>query len=100
MREEKLALIAQFRGSGLTQRAFAEREGIKFSTFTAGLQGRRLARRGGSRKARVAAVPALSMAPVLVGLAEEQPDGVVVHGTSTGEVAALVLALKDGPLSH
>lgn len=37
-REEKIALIAQYRGSGLTQRAFAEREGVKFSTFTAWLQ--------------------------------------------------------------
>jgi hypothetical protein len=29
-----VALIAQYRDSGLTQRAFAGREGIKFSTFT------------------------------------------------------------------
>jgi transposase-like protein len=32
---ERVALIAQYRDSGLTQKAFARREGIKFSTFTA-----------------------------------------------------------------
>jgi transposase-like protein len=46
---EKEALVAQYRDSGLTQRAFAEREGIKFSTFTAWVQGRRLASKGGRR---------------------------------------------------
>lgn len=96
-REEKLALIDQYRSSGLTQRAFAEREGVKFSTFTAWLQGRRLARRGGSRKARFAEVPVMNAAPVLVGLAVQLPDGVVVRGTNAGEVAALVRALRDGP---
>jgi transposase-like protein len=39
--EEREALIAQYRESGLTQKAFAEREGIKFSTFTSWVQGRR-----------------------------------------------------------
>jgi transposase-like protein len=96
-REEKVALIAQYRGSGLTQRAFAEREGIKFSTFTAWVQGRRLARRGGSRKARFAEVPMLSVPAMLVGLAVHLPDGVIVRGTSASEVAALVRALRDGP---
>jgi hypothetical protein len=36
-REEKVALIAQYRGSGLTQRAFAEREGIKFRRRSEGV---------------------------------------------------------------
>ena len=35
--EERAALIAEYERSGLTQKAFAQREGIKFSTFTAWL---------------------------------------------------------------
>ena len=96
-REEKVALIAQYRGGGLTQRDFAEREGVKFSTFTAWLQGRRMARRGGRLNARFAEVPVRSAAPMLVGLAVQLPDGVVVRGTNAGKVAALVRALRDGP---
>ena len=34
-------IIAAYQASGLTQVAFARREGIKYSTFTAWLQGRR-----------------------------------------------------------
>jgi transposase-like protein len=32
--EEKEAMVAQYRQSGLTPKAFAQREGLKFSTFT------------------------------------------------------------------
>jgi len=96
-REEKDALVAEYRNSGLTQRAFAERSGIKFSTFTAWVQGRRLARRGGQRKARFAEVPLMSAVPVMPGLVVQLPDGVIVRGTNAGELAALVRALRDAP---
>jgi transposase len=82
------------KASGLTQRAFAEREGIKFSTFTAWVQGRRLAGRRG-RKVRFTEVPLMAPAPVMVGLAVQLPDGVVVRGTNASEVAALVRALRN-----
>jgi transposase-like protein len=91
---EKEALIAQYRGSGLTQRAFAEREGIKYCTFTAWVQGRRPASRGG-RKVRFAEVPVMTQPPVMVGLAVQLPDGVVVRGSNASEVAALVHALRE-----
>ena len=91
---EKEALVAQYRNSGLTQRAFAEREGIKFSTFTAWVQGRRLASRGG-RKVRFAEVPVMTSAPMLMGLAVQLPDGLVVRGSNASEVAALVRALRN-----
>ena len=35
--EERAALIAPYEQSGLTQRVFAEREGVKFCTFVAWL---------------------------------------------------------------
>ena len=93
---ERVALLVAYRQSGMTQKAFAQREGVKYSTFTAWVQGRRLARRGGRRKARFAEVPVMSAPPMLVGLAVQLPDGVVVRGTNAGEVATLVRALRDG----
>jgi transposase-like protein len=87
--EEREALVAQYRSSGLTQRAFAEREGIKFSTFTAWVQGRRYAGKSG-RKVRFAQLPMMAAS----GLAVQLPDGVIVRGTSASEVAELVRALR------
>lgn len=81
--------MAQYRESGLTQKAFAEREGIKFSTFTSWVQGRRHASKPG-RKVRFAQLPMMATA----GLAVQLPDGVIVRGTSASEVAELVRALR------
>jgi hypothetical protein len=77
----------------MTQRAFAEREGVKYSTFTAWLQGRRQAGRSGLKAVRFAEVP-MPPAPVIVGFSVELPNGVVVRGPSAGEVAQLVRALR------
>jgi transposase-like protein len=87
--EEREALIAQYRESGLTQKAFAEREGIKFSTFTAWVQGRRHAGKPG-HKVRFAQLPMMATA----GLAVQLPDGMIIRGTSASEVAELVRALR------
>jgi transposase-like protein len=87
--EEREALVAQYRESGLTQKAFAQREGIKFSTFTSWVQGRRYAGKPG-RKVRFAQLPMMATA----GLAVQLPDGVIVRGTSASEVAELVRALR------
>jgi hypothetical protein len=89
---ERVALIAQYRDSGLTQKAFARQEGIKFSTFTSWVQGRRFAGKRG-RQVRFAELPALTQ-PSLGGLVVQLPDGVVVRGSTVSEVAALVQALR------
>jgi len=91
---ERVALIAQYRDSGLTQKAFARQEGIKFSTFTSWVQGRRFAGRPG-RKVRFAELPVMTAPSVLVGLAVQLPDGMVVRGSNPSEVAALVRALRS-----
>lgn len=87
--EEKEAMVAQYRESGLTQKAFAQREGLKFSTFASWLQGRRCGDRPG-RKVRFTELAA----PSLAGLAVQLPDGTVIRGTNAGEVADLVRALR------
>lgn len=89
---ERVALLAGYRRSGMTQKAFAQREGVKYSTFTAWLQGRRRAGRP-RRKARFAEV-ALPAPAAWAGLAVQLPDGLIVRGTSAREVAELVQALR------
>jgi transposase-like protein len=87
--EEREALVTRYRSSGLTQRAFAEREGIKFSTFTSWIQGRRHAGKP-RRKVRFAQLPMMATS----GLAVQLPDGMIIRGTSASEVAELVRALQ------
>ena len=90
--------ITAYLQSGLTQKAFARREGIKYSTFTAWLQRRRGAPKRSTQVPPAAA--ALRFAelklPTLLGggLEVSLPDGTVVRGSRVGEVAALVKTLR------
>lgn len=96
--ERQRELIAAYRQSGLTQAAFARREGLKYSTFTAWLQGRR----GVARPKRPSAVTAepLRFAQVELpavlrgGLEVVLPDGACVRGPEPLALAALVRALR------
>jgi transposase-like protein len=92
--EERARLVAAYAQSGLTQAAFARREGIKYTTFCSWLQQQR--QRGGPAKSPLPKVrfaevqlPA-NAAAVEVRLA----DGTVVRGASGREVAAVVRALR------
>lgn len=89
--EEREALIAAYERSGMTQKAFAAREGVKFCTFTAWL----------SRRRRVAQPPKTAFAEVSVpigtvtGLVEVVlPDGVVIRGGDAQRVAAIAAQLR------
>ncbi len=90
---ERAALILAYQRSGLTQRVFAQREGIKYSTFTAWLQGRRRAEAPEGKNVRFAEV-AMPEPATGGGITMELPDGVVIRGCSTREVTELVLALR------
>lgn len=95
---ERAALIAAYQQSGQTQRAFAEREGIKYSTFTAWLQGRRRAGEAAGALPRVkfteVRLPRSATTPA-VGVEVRLPDGLIVRGSQAAEVAALVRALRS-----
>ncbi len=91
-------LVAAWRESGLTQAAFARREGVTYSSFAAWVQA---ARRGGggASKPKMAAVqftevrlprPTVAALPLEVRL----PDGTVLRGTHAAELATLVRALR------
>ena len=89
-------LVAAWRQSGLTQAAFARREGVRYPTFASWVQ---QARAHGGRAQRVA--PKLRFAEVQVPAARRAPavevrlaDGTVVRGASPQAVAAVVRALR------
>ena len=87
--EHRAAMIAAYEKSGLTQRAFAEREGVKFWTFTNWIALHR-------QKATKASFAEVSLKPpaerpvVEVAL----PNGLVVRGRDPEQLAAVVRHLR------
>lgn len=96
--ERRRELIAAYEKSGLTQVAFARSEGIKYSTFTAWLQGRR---RAASDRTAVASSRAAvhfieASAPAGAGGVEVTlTDGTRVRGANAREVAEVAQALRS-----
>jgi len=89
--ERREALVAEYRQSGLTQAAFARREGVTYSTFAGWVQRSRRPR--GSRRAPVRFAEVRLPLPA-AGLEVRLPDGTVVRGGEAAGLAALVRALK------
>jgi transposase-like protein len=106
--ERRAELLKAYRASGLTQSAFAKREGLRYSTFCTWAQAEREAGRlpmaQPGRKRRAATTPAgvrftevkLSPMPATMagGLEVRLPDGTLLRGGSAAELAKLVRALK------
>ncbi|MDD2764066.1 MAG: hypothetical protein PHE83_08865 [Opitutaceae bacterium] len=108
-RERRTELLAAYRASGLTQVAFARREGLRYSTFCTWAQAERRAGKlsvapaGRSRRRRGVAVPAVRFVEACLpgpgklpvcGLEVRLPDGTVMRSGSAVELAALVQALR------
>ena len=93
-RERREQLLDEYERSGLSQAAFARREGVRYPTFAHWVQERR---RGASGEARgvvprfvEVGVPATSSSPELsVAL----PGGLVARGADATALAVLVRAL-------
>ena len=83
-RRHREAMIAAYRRSGLTQRAFAQREGIGFYRFVAWLK-RHRQQKSDFVEVKVARQPA---APSNVEVA--LPSGVVVRGADVEQMARLI----------
>ena len=95
-RVRRAELVALWRQSGLTQAAFARREGVRYPTFASWVQQARPAGRQ-----REAPVPKVRFAEVQVPAVMHGPavevrlaDGTVVRGASAQAVAAVVRALR------
>jgi transposase-like protein len=95
-RERREELIAAYQESGLTQVAFAQREGIKYSTLTGWLQGRR--RATPSAPIPCAAGPLrfveASTPPSWRGVEVTLPDGTWLRSGTAGELAELLRMLR------
>lgn len=89
-------LLAAYDGSGLTQRAFAQREGIKYATFTAWLQRRRRGAAGNGADRKTVRFEELTwgMEPGVGPLEVVLPGGMVIRGRRLSEVIELVRALR------
>lgn len=94
-RERQAELLIAFDGSGLTQRAFARREGINFHTFVEWLQRRRrTAGTGAKQTPRFQELSLPFMARASGTLEVTLPGGVSVRGDNVASVVELVRALR------
>jgi transposase-like protein len=91
--EERARLLAAYESSGLTQKEYARREGIKFATFTGWLMRHRRGKSAGAAVSFRELVVGAS-APVAASLEVRLPDGLIVRGHHATEVAALIRALR------
>lgn len=96
-------LLRAYDDSGLTQAAFARREGVKYATFAHWMQARRA--RGEAPVAQTGAKPVRfaevrmpvrqNRLPEAGAMSVTMPDGLVVRGTDAAGMAALVRALRS-----
>lgn len=94
-REDWTNLVALYEQSGLTQKAFAKREGIKYATFVAWLgRLRREQRAAGPPRASFATLRLDSMPAARAPLEVILPDGTRLRGDEASQVAGLVKALR------
>jgi|SRR5450432_2483906 len=81
----RAGLIAEYEASGLTQRAFAQREGLSFCTFTTWLARHRKAQRK-SKFTEVSLARPKEFSVLEIAL----PNGVVLRGKEVEPLAALM----------
>jgi transposase-like protein len=106
--ERRAELLASYRASGLTQKAFARREGINYTTFCTWAQAKRRCGRlpavPAGRRPRSAPGPvpfvevqwpaAAATAGGTTGLEVRLADGTLLRGGPATELAQLVRALR------
>jgi transposase-like protein len=112
--ERRIELLAAYRRSGLTQRAFAQREGVNYTTFCTWAQAERrrgrlpLAPAGRKPRGRPRAAPKAGALFVEMQLPRSAParasneaalevrlaDGTLLRGASAAELAKLARALR------
>lgn len=87
-------LVTAWRQSGMTQAAFAQREGINYTTFCSWVQ-QRDGEGGGKAVAKVRFTEMQVPVPPTVSEVEVRlTDGTVIRGASAREVVAVVRALR------
>jgi len=94
--QEKEALMAGYVASGMTQRAFSQREGINPFTFAGWLRQKRMAEAEAKRASGGQRFVELGLPRVASGFCLEVvlPDGLIVRGNEAKQLAALVRGLR------
>lgn len=94
---ERASYIEAYHQSGLTQKAFAKNEGIKFCTFTGWLRKRGQAGEPDERGPRAVRFAEVILPARTLGWKVEVQfcDGTMVRGTSGAEVASVAQALRS-----
>jgi transposase-like protein len=93
--EERERLIQEYESSGLTQKAFCEREGINVHTFVSWLGKRKSLGKSSRRKEPAFEEIFLRAGPGhATGLEVQLPGGEIVRGSEAVEVAKLVSLLR------
>jgi hypothetical protein len=90
-------LLAAYQASGLTQRAFARREGINYHTFISWLvQQRRIEATAGLHSMPAPSAGESSAGAAATRLEVSLPGEIVVRGDNPMDVATLVHSLRHG----
>ena len=93
-KERRLELVSAWQTSGLTQAAFAKREGVRYSTFAHWVQ-------QATKKAPVVRPRRVKFAEVALpralapALEVRLPDGTLLRGGNAADLAKLVQALRS-----
>ncbi len=91
--EGRVAMLAEYDRSGLTQRAFAEREGLKYHTLVTWLSRRRREQVVKAPATQVVRFAQVRVPRVRVSMEIVLPNGIMIRGVDPREVAALVKIL-------
>lgn len=86
---EREALVRAYRASGMTQKAFAEREGVKYPTFVSWVQEER--RRTATPKIGFTELTVPRCAAALEVLL---PDGTIIRGGEADDVGRLLQLIR------
>lgn len=91
--ERRLAMLAEYDRSGLTQRAFAAREGLRYHTLVTWLVRRRREQAPRTPSRDVVRFAQVRMPRLRSGMEICLPNGIVIRGADAREVAVLVKIL-------
>ncbi len=89
---EREALVRAYRESGLTQKAFAAREGVKYSTFVSWVQDAK--RRSVEPSVPRFAEVSMAARPLTGAIEIALPDGIVVRGTDLESLITVFSRLR------
>ena len=87
--EERETLVQAYEKSGLTQKAFAKQEGVKYTTFVAWVQECRRRRPGPK-----VGFAELTLPRAAAALEVQLADGTIIRGSNVEEVARLLQLIR------